>query len=161
MCTQKKNHLSPLLLLFTFVFFFLTFFHLHYLFEYIIIQDYVFANQTKIISLQLVTTEPGRTAFREVSCFQSCFCYNLPKEFVLTHRDTRESEETPKVGTWVLVDYDGEHISKTSYYMFDDFNILIKNKKQTVNVACAKFLVPCPSVLANTSFGSTHALKSG
>ncbi|XP_038153357.1 uncharacterized protein LOC119791359 [Cyprinodon tularosa] len=55
---------------------------------------------------QVVATEPGNIRFREVSCFcsHSCDCFS-PKEFVFTQR---ESEETIKVGTWVLVDYDGD-----------------------------------------------------
>ncbi|CAK6973238.1 uncharacterized protein LOC119773151 [Scomber scombrus] len=32
----------------------------------------------------------------------------IHQEFVFTHRDSEESEETIKVGTWVLVDYDGD-----------------------------------------------------
>ena len=61
------------------------------------------------MSPQVVATEPGRIRFREVSCFcsQSCDCFS-PKEFVFADRDPEESAETIKVGTWVLVDYDGD-----------------------------------------------------
>ncbi|KAJ8369677.1 hypothetical protein SKAU_G00097050 [Synaphobranchus kaupii] len=64
---------------------------------------------------QLVATEPGKIRTRDVSCFcsPSCDCFS-PREFIFCPKEVeveeshKKQDPTIEVGTWILVDYDGD-----------------------------------------------------
>ncbi|KAF7640973.1 hypothetical protein LDENG_00002470 [Lucifuga dentata] len=71
---------------------------------------------------QVICKEPGKVKMREVSCFCSpeCDCFS-PKEFNF-NPDSKETTKEPiiEVGTWVLVDYDGDLYPGTVTQIVDE-----------------------------------------